>query len=88
MEERQSNPIFFLNIGYAGTLLIALGAVKFTVVFNDDQGYFLTFAGFILVTIFLRHMEKELGVKKVKSLWISKVFFMSLFLALSFWLYL
>lgn len=87
MATNQTSKLFYLVIGYAAMLLVGLGALRYVGDYYNQQGYWLTFSGFLLMSLFIQFVEKEMGLKGTKALWIVKGSFMVLFVILGVWLY-
>ncbi len=75
-----------MTVGYIGLLLIALAAMRYILIIHDTLGQSLVLFGFIFVTVYLRFVEKKLGISK-KEFIISKAIFIAVFSSLAFWLY-
>ncbi|MGP4109209.1 hypothetical protein [Virgibacillus sp. L01] len=86
MNDEKKSLYLYMTVGYIGLLLIGLAAIRYISVFHDPLGQGFTLFGFIFITVYLRFMEKKLGISK-KEFIISKAILIVVFSILAFWLY-
>lgn len=58
------NQLFIITLGTIGTVLIGLGAMKYTTVYEDRNGYLIIFIGFLLTMYYIEFLEKRAGISK------------------------
>lgn len=67
MSDGKNSLYFYMTIGHIGLLLIALVVMRFISVFRDTPGQILGLVGFMFIGIYLRFLEKKMGVSKKVS---------------------
>lgn len=86
MNDEKKSLYLYMTVGYIGLLLIGLAAMRYISVFHDMLGQSFALFGFIFITVYLRSLEKKLGISK-KEFIISKAILIVVFSILTFWLY-
>ncbi|KGP92394.1 hypothetical protein N780_01865 [Pontibacillus chungwhensis BH030062] len=86
MKSEKKSLYFYMSVGYLGLLLVGLAAMRFIAVFHDSTGQAYALFGFLLVVIYIRFVEKKLGISN-KEFILGKVILIVVFSILTFWLY-
>ncbi|MFD9628889.1 hypothetical protein [Peribacillus muralis] len=85
----KENKSLYVNMffGTIGIVLVGLGALRYQVLIDDPEGYIIAFAGFIFTAGYINYLEKKAGISN-KITWMKAGISITLFLTISFILYL